>query len=149
MNFWATRLAGAPPQASVEAPVVPVQVQGAWFSNPLLNGQQQPAQQAPPQEVFVPSRDGTVVKTKKPLASRNAGTCPECGGGNYGRTGPSNNYERCFECGYNSRFEQAMAGAGIPSGAAPAAPTVQVASGGGKGSINNFHPDIIVARLSD
>jgi len=142
MNFWATRLAGAPPQAPVEAPAAPVQVQGAWFSNPLLNGLQQPAQQAQPQE----GPDGSVVQISKPLASRNAGTCPSCGSGNYGRKANSNDYERCYDCGYNGRFEQALAGAGIPSGAAPAAPTVQVASGGGKGSINNFHPEIIIAH---
>jgi len=122
-----------------------VQVQGAWFSNPLLNGQQQPAVVPLDLQAVQPVE----VKTKKPLASRNAGICPECNSGNFGRTGPSNNYERCFNCGYNSRFEQAMAGAGIPSGASPAAPTVQVSSGGGKGSINNFHPDIIVGRISD
>ena len=146
MNFWATRLAGAAPQAPVEAPAGPVQVVGAWFSNPLLNGQQQPAQQAEPPEDLIPSRDGTLVTPKKPMASRNAGTCPSCSGGNYGRKANSNNYERCYDCGYNGRFEQALAGAGIPSGAAPAAPTVQVASGGGKGSINNFHPEIIIAH---
>jgi len=140
MNFWATRLAGGPPQAPVETPAVPLQVQGAWFSNPLLNGQQQPA-------AVVQTEQPVEVNTRKPLASRNAGTCPDCGGGNYGRTGPSNNYERCFECGYNSRFEQALAGAGIPSGAAPAAPTMQVASGGGKGSINNFHPKTFIAHI--
>ena len=143
MNFWATRLAGEHPQAPVEAPVVPAQVPGAWFSNPLLNGQQQPTQQAQPRG----DPDGAVVKISKPLASRSAGTCPSCGGGNYGRKANSKNYERCYDCGYNGRFEQTMAGAGIPSDAAPAAPTVQVASGGGKGSINNFHPETIVAHI--
>ena len=142
MNFWATRLAGETPQTTEKAPVVPAQVQGAWFSNPLLNGQQQPAQQPQPQV----APDGVVVNTTKPLASRNAGTCPSCSSGNYGRKANSNNYERCYDCGYNGRFEQALAGAGIPAGAAPAAPTVQVASGGGKGSINNFHPEIIIAH---
>ena len=145
MNFWATRLAGQAPQAPVQAPPVPVQVAGAWFANPLLNGLQ-----AAPQ-AFVPTESAreelVSVQTQKPLASRNAGTCPSCGGDNYGRTGTASNYERCYECGYNSRFEQAMSGAGIPTGSeGPSSPSRQVSSGGGHGSINNFHPEIIVAK---
>jgi hypothetical protein len=146
MNFWATRLAGALPQAPVQAPVVPAPVQGAWFSNPLLNGQQPPAQ---PAQQWEAAPDEQAPKTKKILASRNARTCPECGEGNYGRTTP-NTYLRCYSCGFNDRFEQSMAGAGVPSDqGAAASPSQQVASGGGRGSTNNFHPDIIIGHISE
>ena len=143
MNFWATRLAGQPPQAPVQAPPAPIQAAGAWFSNPLLNGQQIAPQQPQP---FVTDEQPVVLKTTKMLASRNAGSCPACGGENFGRTA-ANTYQRCYECGYNERFEQTMSGAGMPSGSeGPATPSQQVASGGGHGAINNFHPEIIVAK---
>lgn len=150
MGFWDTRLAGKPAQAPARPPEAPAQVVGAWFSNPLLNGLQHPAQQSAEQEQEVDDSQMLTVNTKKPMASRNARTCPECGGGNYGRAKNSNNYERCFECGYNDRFMQAMAGAGVPSVQGESArPSLQVASGGGRGSINNFHPDVIIGRISE
>jgi len=143
MNFWATRLAGTPAGAPVAAPSAPAPVVGTWFSNPLLNGQQvapQTQQQAAAAEPL------QVLNTTKPLASRHAGTCPGCGGGNYGKTSEST-YPRCYDCGYNPRFEQAMAGGGIQTGAeGDATPSQQVASGGGHGSINHFHPETIVAK---
>ena len=145
MNFWATRLAGQAPSAPEQAPPAAQQVQGTWFSNPLLNGLQQ-AQPQQPQFQQAAEAQPLVVNTKKLLASRNAGICPTCGSGNFGRAGATNNYERCYDCGYNARFEQAMAGGGIQTGAEGAAtPSQQVASGGGHGSVNNFHPETIVA----
>jgi hypothetical protein len=146
VNFWATRLAGVTPKAPVQAPAAPAPVQGAWFSNPLLNGLQQPAQQVQQVQQEQPDPAEQAPKTTKIMASRNARTCPECGEGNYGRT-TSDTYERCYSCGFNSRFEQSMAGAGVTSGQGAASPTQQVPSGGGKGSINNFHPNVIIAHV--
>lgn len=110
-----------------------------------MTGQQpvQPVQQTTQSAQIGPEQP----KTKKLLASRSAGTCPNCGGGDYGRQAGASTYERCFDCGYNARFEQQAAGAGMPTTSdGPATPALQVASGG-LGGKSNYLPSRIVGKI--
>jgi hypothetical protein len=71
--------------------------------------------------------------------------CPDCGGTNFFRpVGMPNAIAQCYECGYNSRFQQSTAG--LPSGSGgdgPSTPAKQIASGG-LGGRSNYNPGAII-----
>lgn len=82
----------------------------------------------------------------KAQSSRSTLTCPDCGSGNiFKPNGIPNAMEQCYHCGWNPRFAQSTAGAGMPSTAetGPARPARQIAPG-----VNNFNPQTIVATVT-
>lgn len=55
-------------------------------------------------------QDYQTTKAKSSLAD-NLGSCPDCGGPNYMREmGKPNTMPHCYDCGFNPRFTQSMAG---------------------------------------
>jgi hypothetical protein len=79
----------------------------------------------------------------KAPSSRSTLTCPNCFSDNVCK--PSANVmESCYTCGWNPRFEQSTAGAGLPSTAesGPARPARQISTS------NNFNPQTIVATVA-
>jgi hypothetical protein len=98
---------------------------------------------------------GTVEGSLKNAKSSKINTnCPECNSGNYLVTGKVTTLNgvveawRCYDCGYP--LVQSGSGMGqvdaVSSGVAQAAR--QLTGAGGGGLIHNFHPDVIVDRIT-
>lgn len=137
-DFWSRALGGA----SAPAPRVPAQPQPDnqpwWKASFLPPSTPAPQQQTVVQNVPQPS----APVPSKAISARSTDYCPNCGTTNYFRPhGVPNAMLQCYECGYNSRFEQS-GGAGLPSdSSAPAQPARQVSTA------NNFNPTVIVAKV--
>jgi len=79
----------------------------------------------------------------KAQSARSNRTCPECGSGNIFKPhGVPNAMEQCYGCGWNPRFAQSMAGAGITNSTGPATPSKQISTS------NNYNPQVVVGKVS-
>ena len=128
MSFWEKALGGpvqtAPrtvPQTSHDAP---------WWQTSFLP----PSQPQP-----VPQYQGQVMEQHAPVvtsapSARSTQTCPNCGSGNYTKGDTAGSMTRCFECGYNPRFDQMAFAA---TGGQPTKATTQAAS-----TQSGFHGNI-------
>ena len=140
MSFWDNVAGGTITPARPQAPVYPqAPVQ------PVLPPQSYPQipQGYPQQYPGVPQEDPAIASAKaKALSSRSTLTCPNCFSDNVCK--PSANVmESCYNCGWNPRFTQSTAGAGMPSASetGPAQPARQISTA------NNFNPQTIVATV--
>lgn len=134
MNFWAQRLGQAQPQQD-PAPPQPAPSNRPWWQPQSVAPV---VQQPPPVTGVVPSADpsqlpqptaqpvsvapdgeahfGDLLQqsgytTEKAQSAKSSEPCPSCGSNKYmGIAGQPNKMPRCFECGYNPRFTQSMAG---------------------------------------
>lgn len=143
-NFWADRLAGAGPTAPPQAPVTPASLfpsANTWWADPVPQPIAQPLA-APIQTVPKTLSEALIspvdVRTTKAVSARSTGSCPQCGSGNY-VPGHGNGMTRCFDCGYNPRFDQQAVG--VSAGSASIS-TKQIDKG-----VNNFNPGQIVAHV--
>lgn len=149
MGFWEKKIAEIngtqPPQTN--SPVAPSQAPvGAWWSRP---GQPQVPSTAPvattptniTETATVEQAFALVVDPRltKAQSARSTATCPECGSGNMRGGMGLNEMTRCFDCGYNPRFQQQAAG--IPSDrSGGATPSRQITTGG-------YNPQKIIGHL--
>lgn len=140
-NFWANKLGAARPAAPAPAPQQ--QAGGPWWAAP--QPQPYPPQQPVPQTVPQQQQQQEQRAPARAMVARQDTHCPDCGGSNYFRpVGLPNAIAQCYECGYNSRFQQSTAG--LPSGSGgdgPATPAKQIASGG-LGGRSNYNPGAII-----
>jgi hypothetical protein len=124
---------------NVPAPVAPAPVQ-QQIPVPQPQGQV-----APDQEVDLTSllhQDG--YTSTKAQSAKDTALCPECDSPNYlAAKGHPNAMKQCFNCGYNPRFEQSMAGA---SGIGQKNLPVHTARAQTL-SENNFNPGTLVGRV--
>lgn len=124
---WAERLGAQTPPAQPPAPVAAPSNRPWWQTptpQPVSPQQVVPTPQAvplptPQQASVAPdgqSDFGTLLRqdgytTDKAQSTREQEFCPDCGSTNYmSAKGHPNAMKTCFECGFNPRFTQSMAG---------------------------------------
>lgn len=135
-NFWAERLAGAPP-ALPPGPPAGRPLAAPWWATPsapqTAYGSPAPAAPAAP---YAPAR--------QPASQRQArGRCPECGGDDYYEVDPRQG-PRCYGCGYcgGNRTRNSTQGVVATTGQAPGnARAARQITGAG------YRPDIIVGHV--
>lgn len=81
--------------------------------------------------------------TDKAQSTKDSEVCPDCGSTNYMATkGHPNAMKKCFDCGYNPRFTQSMAGM---SGTGQNIPVKTARSQ--QMNTNTFDPGHIIAKI--
>jgi hypothetical protein len=121
-DFWAQRLGQQAPQQAPAAPQ-PAPSGPWWLPQQVAPAHPQPVQQQVVQTQQQVSVDpdgttdiGTLLRqdgytTTKAQSARDSESCPDCGGPNYlAEKGIPNSMKHCFDCGFNPRFSQSMAG---------------------------------------
>lgn len=130
MSFWEKALGGAVPTAPRTVPQT--SHDAPWWQTSFLPPSQ-PQMVQPYQQVQIMEQQPAPVVTSAPSA-RSTQTCPHCGSGNYTKGDTAGSMTRCFECGYNPRFDQMAFAA---TGGQPTKATVQAAS-----TQSGFHGNI-------
>lgn len=95
-GFWEKALGGTQQAAPRTVPVPQVSTQPWWQQGYVPQTQ-------PVEDPFTPQP--APVPTKA-TSARHTDTCPNCGSGNYAKGDAAGSMTRCFECGFNPRFDQ-------------------------------------------
>lgn len=116
-GFWEKALGGQQvPQQTVPSPQPAYQQQQPWWQQGYVPPTPQQQPQVPVQSAQVPT---------KATSANSHEVCPSCGSGNYTKGDVAGSMTRCFECGYNPRFDQMAFAA---TGGQPSTATRQAAS---------------------
>lgn len=141
MSFWGTVTGTTSLAPRPQAPS-PAHLQQPFQTAQSIQPMPSPYQQ--PQGYQQPLEDPAVESAKRRASSsRSTLTCPNCFSDNVCK--PSANImEQCYTCGWNPRFEQSTAGAGMPTSGetGPTQASRQVSTA------NNFNPQTIVAKVT-
>ena len=140
MSFWG-KVTGTE-QVPARPPALPPQGYPHQQYQPMLPNQYQP-QTYPQQQYQTEDQERLQATMRKAPSSRSTLTCPDCGSDHIMK--PSANVmEQCYTCGWNPRYTQSTAGAGMPSTAetGPPRPARQISTG------NNYNPGQIVGTVT-
>lgn len=134
-DFWSKALGGSQPSTPRTAPqaVIPARNDRPWWQTSFVTTASPQQQYAEPP---APAIQQAPVQAKSARATER---CPNCNSGNYTKGDTSGSMTRCFECGYNPRFDQMAFAA---TGGIPSTATRQAASTNG-----GFHPQQIVDKV--
>jgi hypothetical protein len=139
-SFWAQKLGGVAAPAAAPSPSPQQAYTAPWWDS---------SQGIPPRPVEAPQtvslgqpQQGQQKPSAKPQVTRQDTNCPDCGGDTFFKpVGMPNAMSQCYECGFNSRFQQSTQG--LPSDrSADSTPSKQTAVGGGQK--NNYHPGVFI-----
>jgi predicted RNA-binding Zn-ribbon protein involved in translation (DUF1610 family) len=147
VSFWekATGVAAAPTSAPIHPQGYPQFTSQQAPSAVMLPAGYPQTPQAQPQSMPTEEQQAIANAMAKAQSSRSNLSCPDCGSENiFKPRGMPNAMEQCYHCGWNPRYTQSTAGAGMPSTAetGPARPTRQISTA------NNFNPQGIVAKVT-
>lgn len=137
MSFW-DKVAGASQPTPSAPPLPPL-----GYPMPQVPQQYQQHPQTYQQD---PEQERVAVAMAKAQHTRNVIECPECGpdGDIFKPKGMPNAMPQCYTCGWNPRYTQSTAGAGMPSTSetGPPRPSRQVSTA------NNYNPQQIVGTVT-